>query len=77
VQRTWGRAVTGFPVLCLPVAAAAAAVNQLLCVLRMPFCCSPGQWMGPKRVVPPAFSVDDPRLPNVDAVLLSHNHYGK
>ncbi|KAI7844885.1 hypothetical protein COHA_001537 [Chlorella ohadii] len=37
--------------------------------------CSPVQWMGPKRVVPPAFSVDDPRLPKVDAVLLSHNHY--
>ena len=40
-------------------------------------CRSPVQWMGPKRVVPPAFSVDDPRLPKVDAVLLSHNHYGK
>jgi N-acyl-phosphatidylethanolamine-hydrolysing phospholipase D len=37
--------------------------------------CSPVQWMGPKRVVPPAFDISHPDLPKVDAVLLSHNHY--
>lgn len=37
---------------------------------------SPVQWLGPKRVVPPAFAPDHPQLPRIDAVLLSHNHYG-
>ena len=34
---------------------------------------SPVQWMGPKRFVPPALDWD--RLPPIDAVLLSHDHY--
>ena len=38
---------------------------------------SPVQFMGPKRVVPPAFTVDHPDLPKIDAVLLSHNHFGE
>lgn len=33
------------------------------------------QFMGPKRVVPPAFAPTEPRLPPLDFVLLSHNHY--
>ncbi|PSC74215.1 N-acyl-phosphatidylethanolamine-hydrolyzing phospholipase D [Micractinium conductrix] len=37
--------------------------------------CSPVQWMGPRRVRPPAFTAHDPRLPRIDAILLSHNHY--
>ncbi len=35
--------------------------------------CSPMQWIGPKRLVPPACSVKD--LPQVHVVLTSHNHY--
>lgn len=37
--------------------------------------CSPVQFVGPRRVVPPAFPLDHPDLPKIDAVLLSHNHY--
>lgn len=37
--------------------------------------CSPVQWMGPRRVVPPAFELDSPQLPKIDGVLVSHNHY--
>mmetsp|Transcript_37707 Transcript_37707/g.95348 ORF Transcript_37707/g.95348 Transcript_37707/m.95348 type:complete len:471 (-) Transcript_37707:601-2013(-) len=37
--------------------------------------CSAVQWAGPKRLVPPAFHLDAPRLPHLDFVLLSHNHY--
>ena len=33
--------------------------------------------MGPRRVRPPAFTAHDPRLPRIDAILLSHNHYGR
>lgn len=35
--------------------------------------CSPVSWYGPKRVRPPALSLDT--LPRIDAVLLSHGHY--
>lgn len=53
-------------------------MNCLLPFLRCAhFARSPVQWMGPKRVVPPAFAIDDLRLPKFDAVLLSHNHYGE
>ena len=34
---------------------------------------SPVQWAGPKRLSPPGFSID--RLPPIDVVLQSHNHY--
>jgi N-acyl-phosphatidylethanolamine-hydrolysing phospholipase D len=34
---------------------------------------SPVQWLGPRRIVPPAVRFD--LLPPIDAVLLSHNHY--
>jgi len=34
---------------------------------------SPFSWAGPKRARPPALSLD--RLPRIDVVLLSHNHY--
>jgi N-acyl-phosphatidylethanolamine-hydrolysing phospholipase D len=34
---------------------------------------SPFQWIGPRRVMPPALDFD--ALPEVDVVLLSHNHY--
>jgi N-acyl-phosphatidylethanolamine-hydrolysing phospholipase D len=37
--------------------------------------CSPVQFLGPRRVRPPAFPLDHPDLPKIDAVLLSHNHY--
>lgn len=33
----------------------------------------PVQWMGPRRVMEPALSIDE--LPPLDVVLLSHNHY--
>ncbi|HXF96234.1 MAG TPA: MBL fold metallo-hydrolase [Gemmatimonadales bacterium] len=33
----------------------------------------PVQWAGPRRLVPPGIAFD--RLPPIDAVLLSHNHY--
>lgn len=35
--------------------------------------CSPVQWAGPKRYVPPACSISD--LPHVDLVMISHDHY--
>jgi N-acyl-phosphatidylethanolamine-hydrolysing phospholipase D len=34
---------------------------------------SPVQWIGPRRLMPPA--VDFDALPEIDVVLLSHNHY--
>eukprot|EP00803_Ostreobium_quekettii_P000973 evm.model.scf_2848.1 EVM.evm.TU.scf_2848.1 scf_2848:2306-4120(-) len=37
--------------------------------------CSPTQWMGPKRVVPPSVDLDDPQFPKLDFVVISHNHY--
>ena len=35
--------------------------------------CSPFSFVGPKRAVPPALSLD--QLPPINAVLVSHNHY--
>lgn len=35
--------------------------------------CSPSQWVGPARVTPPPFPLED--MPHVDAVVISHNHY--
>ena len=35
--------------------------------------CSPVRWAGPKRYVPPYPPLD--RLPPIDAVVISHNHY--
>ncbi len=34
---------------------------------------SPVQWKGPKRAMPPGLSIDE--LPEIDIVLLSHDHY--
>jgi N-acyl-phosphatidylethanolamine-hydrolysing phospholipase D len=34
---------------------------------------SPFQWIGPRRLMPPALDFDS--LPEIDVVLLSHNHY--
>jgi N-acyl-phosphatidylethanolamine-hydrolysing phospholipase D len=34
---------------------------------------SPAQWIGPKRIVPPAIALD--ALPPLDIVLISHSHY--
>ncbi|KIZ07365.1 N-acyl phosphatidylethanolamine phospholipase D [Monoraphidium neglectum] len=36
---------------------------------------SPLPFVGPRRAVPPALSPEDPWLPKVDAILISHNHY--
>lgn len=36
---------------------------------------SPVQRLGPKRAVPAAISAEDPTLPRIDAVCISHNHY--
>jgi N-acyl-phosphatidylethanolamine-hydrolysing phospholipase D len=33
----------------------------------------PVQWIGPRRIMPPGLALD--RLPPLDVVLLSHNHY--
>ncbi|KAF7305812.1 Zn-dependent hydrolase oxidoreductase family [Mycena chlorophos] len=35
--------------------------------------CSPSQWVGPKRFTPPPCSLED--VPDVDAIVISHNHY--
>eukprot|EP01052_Picozoa_sp_SAG31_P026140 SAG31_NODE_2348_length_5895_cov_69.747930_1_plen_369_part_00 len=35
--------------------------------------CSPVSFAGPKRILPPACSID--QLPRIDVVLISHNHY--
>jgi N-acyl-phosphatidylethanolamine-hydrolysing phospholipase D len=35
--------------------------------------CSPFQWIGPKRLHPPALQID--QLPKIDYVLISHDHY--
>jgi L-ascorbate metabolism protein UlaG (beta-lactamase superfamily) len=35
--------------------------------------CSPSQWVGPKRVRDPGLRLDE--LPQIDLILLSHNHY--
>ena len=32
--------------------------------------CSPVQWMGPRRLVEPAFEIEDARLPKLDAVVI-------
>lgn len=37
--------------------------------------CSPVQWMGPRRLADVPFEIEDERLPKVDAVVISHNHY--
>ncbi|GAA6035121.1 hypothetical protein JCM8097_006372 [Rhodosporidiobolus ruineniae] len=35
--------------------------------------CSPSQWVGPARVQPPPIPID--QIPEIDAVVISHNHY--
>ncbi|KAG6845630.1 hypothetical protein H0H93_016040, partial [Arthromyces matolae] len=35
--------------------------------------CSPSQWIGPKRYTQPPCEIED--IPEVDAVVISHNHY--
>eukprot|EP00884_Botryococcus_braunii_P022212 jgi/Botrbrau1/8675/Bobra.0087s0028.1 len=37
--------------------------------------CSPVQWAGPKRLVRVPFEIEDPKLPALDFVIVSHNHY--
>ncbi|KAL3133187.1 hypothetical protein ABBQ38_007077 [Trebouxia sp. C0009 RCD-2024] len=37
--------------------------------------CSPVQWKGPRRIVQPPFKLDDPQLPHIHFVVISHNHY--
>ena len=34
---------------------------------------SPVGWAGPERLIPPAIPIE--RLPHIDAVVISHNHY--
>ncbi|KAI8475789.1 MAG: beta-lactamase superfamily domain-containing protein [Monoraphidium minutum] len=36
---------------------------------------SPIPFLGPRRAVPASISPEDPHLPRLDAVLISHNHY--
>ncbi|KAJ7502613.1 N-acyl-phosphatidylethanolamine-hydrolyzing phospholipase D [Mycena galericulata] len=35
--------------------------------------CSPSQWIGPKRFTPPPCALED--VPEIDAIIISHNHY--
>ncbi|KAF6752440.1 N-acyl-phosphatidylethanolamine-hydrolyzing phospholipase D [Ephemerocybe angulata] len=35
--------------------------------------CSPFSWMGPMRYTPPPCNVED--IPDIDAIVISHNHY--
>ncbi|KAF8152552.1 N-acyl-phosphatidylethanolamine-hydrolyzing phospholipase D [Crassisporium funariophilum] len=35
--------------------------------------CAPTQWLGPKRFTPPPCKIED--IPEIDAVVISHNHY--
>jgi N-acyl-phosphatidylethanolamine-hydrolysing phospholipase D len=35
--------------------------------------CSPSQWIGPKRFTKPPCKIE--QIPDVDAVIISHNHY--
>ncbi|PNH03963.1 N-acyl-phosphatidylethanolamine-hydrolyzing phospholipase D [Tetrabaena socialis] len=37
--------------------------------------CAPVQFAGPKRLVAPALTCEEPQMPALDFVLLSHNHY--
>lgn len=63
---------TNSPILFHKGISQAASTCLLVTLL---YRCSPVQFMGPKRVVPPAFEVEDPKMPKLDFVLLSHNHY--
>ncbi|MEN3031958.1 MBL fold metallo-hydrolase [Chromobacterium amazonense] len=49
-----------------------AGMNVLLDPVWSPRA-SPVQWMGPKRLLPPAMALPD--LPRIDVVMVTHNHY--